>query len=103
MVSMTAVGDSTRAPARAEHGRRLRLDRIGGRLILYLVLVFFFLIFFVPFIWIWSSALKTSIEIARDPFATPDHIGVGRISRRRGQSATSTGTWSTPSSTARRS
>ena len=71
MVSTTAVGDSTRAPARAEHGRRLRLDRIGGRLILYLVLVFFFLVFFVPFIWIWSSALKTSIEIARDPFALP--------------------------------
>jgi raffinose/stachyose/melibiose transport system permease protein len=71
MATTTAVGESTRAPARAEHGRRLRLDRIGGRFIVYAVLIFFFLVFFVPFIWIWSSALKTSIEIARDPFALP--------------------------------
>ena len=45
---------------------------------LYLVLIFFFLVFFVPFIWIWLSALKTSIEIARDPFALPTHIPLGK-------------------------
>ena len=31
-------------------------------------------IFLVPFIWIWSSALKTSQEISRDPFALPSEL-----------------------------
>src|SRR5215208_4767155 len=54
-------------------GRTLgrQLERLGGRTFVYILLIFFFLIFLVPFIWIWSSALKTSIEIARDPFALP--------------------------------
>src|SRR5829696_1957777 len=54
-------------------GRTLgrQLERLGGRAFIYILLIFFFLIFLVPFIWIWSSALKTSIEIARDPFALP--------------------------------
>jgi len=54
-------------------GRTLgrQVERLGGRAIIYILLIFFFFIFLVPFIWIWSSALKTSIEIARDPFALP--------------------------------
>ena len=31
-------------------------------------------IFLLPFIWIWSSAFKTSLEIARDPFALPTEL-----------------------------
>jgi ABC-type glycerol-3-phosphate transport system permease component len=54
-------------------GRTLgrQLERLGGRAFIYILLIFFFLIFLIPFIWIWSSAFKTSIEIARDPFALP--------------------------------
>jgi ABC-type glycerol-3-phosphate transport system permease component len=37
----------------------------------YAVLLFFLWIFLQPFIWIWSSALKSSQEIAADPFALP--------------------------------
>src|SRR5262245_53363236 len=48
------------------------LSRSGWEIGRYSVLVFFFLIFFVPFIWIWSSAFKKSIEIARDPFGLPE-------------------------------
>src|SRR5690348_15615436 len=49
-----------------------RLSRSGWEIGRYAVLVFFFLIFFVPFIWVWSSALKKSIEIATDPFGLPE-------------------------------
>ena len=37
----------------------------------YVVLALFLLIFCVPILWVWSSAFKTSIEIARDPFGLP--------------------------------
>jgi ABC-type glycerol-3-phosphate transport system permease component len=57
------------APSR--HSSRFRLDQLGGRAIIYIVLIFFLLVFLIPFVWIWSSALKSSIEIARDPFALP--------------------------------
>ena len=33
-----------------------------------------------PFVWIWSSAFKTSLEIARDPFGLPSESGAGRTS-----------------------
>ena len=38
----------------------------------YLTLLLFLVIFLVPFFWIWFSALKSSIEIARDPFGLPN-------------------------------
>ena len=38
----------------------------------YAVLLVFLAIFLVPFVWIWSSALKTSREIAQNPFALPE-------------------------------
>jgi raffinose/stachyose/melibiose transport system permease protein len=52
-------------------------------------------VFLIPFIWIWSSAFKTSLEIARDPFALPTAFRwenlekawtVGRFSRYIGNS-----------------
>jgi len=45
--------------------------RSGWELGRYAILIPFFVIFLAPIIWIWSSALKTSIEIARDPFGLP--------------------------------
>lgn len=53
---------------------RHRLGRFGWEIGRYAVLLFFFVIFFVPFIWIWSSSLKTSIELSRHPFALPEHF-----------------------------
>lgn len=56
----------------AARRNRIRWDRLSGNLLSYAVLIFFLLIFLVPFVWIWSSAFKTSIEISRDPFGLPD-------------------------------
>ncbi len=69
-MASTPVAADTTGPM-AGGGSRYRLDRLGGRAIVYLVLIIFLLVFLVPFVWIWSSALKTSIEIARDPFELP--------------------------------
>lgn len=62
------------APARAEGRARWstdRLSRLGWQIAKYAVLLSFLIVFLYPFIWIWASALKTSVEIARDPFALP--------------------------------
>jgi ABC-type glycerol-3-phosphate transport system permease component len=48
-----------------------RLEAIGWGATKYVVLVAFALIFLIPVVWIWSSALKSSIEISRDPFGLP--------------------------------
>lgn len=37
----------------------------------YAALIFFLLVFLIPFVWIWSSAFKTSREISRSPFSLP--------------------------------
>jgi raffinose/stachyose/melibiose transport system permease protein len=50
----------------------MRISNLGGGALRYGVLVLFLLVFLVPFLWIWSSALKTSREISRDPFALPE-------------------------------
>lgn len=52
-------------------GRRPFWKRSGGEIGRYIVLIAFVLIFLMPIVWIWSSALKSSIEIARDPFGLP--------------------------------
>jgi raffinose/stachyose/melibiose transport system permease protein len=52
--------------------RRWRLS--GWDIARYLTLIAFLLIFLIPILWIWSSALKSSIEIARDPFALPQEF-----------------------------
>jgi ABC-type glycerol-3-phosphate transport system permease component len=70
MVSTPVTAEATSTGATGQ-SRRFQLDRLGGRALIYIALIFFLLVFLVPFIWIWSSALKTSIEIARDPFALP--------------------------------
>ena len=57
------------------------LSRSGWEIGRYLVLILFLLIFFIPFIWIWSSAFKESIEIARDPFALPEEFKWENIRR----------------------
>ncbi len=50
---------------------RPRLNRSGPALAKYTVLLVFLVIFLLPFLWIWSSALKSSREIARQPFGLP--------------------------------
>ena len=61
----------TTAPAVA---RGPRFGRLAGNAATYAILIVFLLIFLVPFIWIWSSAFKTSQEIGRDPFALPSAL-----------------------------
>lgn len=50
---------------------RRRFSNIGWGVWRYAVLIFFLLIFLVPVLWVWSSALRSSIDISRDPFALP--------------------------------
>lgn len=45
----------------------------------YAILILAALIAIVPFIWIWSSALKESREIFRDPFALPTSLNVDNL------------------------
>jgi ABC-type glycerol-3-phosphate transport system permease component len=59
-----------RPVAQARSRRRWRPGD-GWEALRYLVLFLFLLIFFIPVVWVWSSAFKTSIEIARDPFGLP--------------------------------
>jgi ABC-type glycerol-3-phosphate transport system permease component len=59
----------TRATTRGLHLGNL-ITNVGT----YAILIAFLVIFLFPFIWIWSSALKTSQEIARNPFALPSEF-----------------------------
>jgi ABC-type glycerol-3-phosphate transport system permease component len=40
----------------------------------YLVAFLFVLISVLPFVWIWSSAFKTNLEIAKNPFSLPTQL-----------------------------
>lgn len=62
-------------------GKRSLWQRSGAELGRYGILVIFTLIFFVPVIWVWSSALKTSLEIAKDPFGLPQNWRWENISK----------------------
>lgn len=53
-------------------GERKRFS--GWTVAQYVVLIVFLLIFLVPILWIWSSALKSSIEIMKNPFALPEEF-----------------------------
>jgi ABC-type glycerol-3-phosphate transport system permease component len=65
----TATGKTlTHAPATS---RGLNLGRLAGGISTYAILIAFFVLFLLPFVWIWSSAFKTSQEIGRNPFALP--------------------------------
>ena len=94
---MATTAASERAGRRAAGvgWTRPRFDRWGGEAFRYVVLVAFLLVFLVPILWIWSSAFKTSIEIARDPLGLPDQFrwenlreawNTGRFSRYLGNS-----------------
>lgn len=67
-MATSAVGD--RGAARTGSARP-GTGRVGQGIARYVVLLLFLIVFLLPFIWIWSSAFKSSIEIARDPFALP--------------------------------
>jgi ABC-type glycerol-3-phosphate transport system permease component len=67
-MALTATGERPLAQMRSS---RRWLTRSPWEIARYAVLVSFFLIFIVPFVWVWASAFKKSIEIARDPFALP--------------------------------
>jgi raffinose/stachyose/melibiose transport system permease protein len=62
-------------------GKRSFWQRSGGEIGRYAILLIFAVIFFVPVIWVWSSALKSSIEIARDPFGLPTNWRWENISK----------------------
>lgn len=51
--------------------RRRRFSDAGWSTGRYAILIFFLLVFLIPIFWIWSSALKSSLEISRDPFGLP--------------------------------
>jgi ABC-type glycerol-3-phosphate transport system permease component len=61
--------------------KRKRFRRVGWDLVGYLVLLVFFGIFLVPILWIWAAALKTSREIARNPFGLPADFQWGNLER----------------------
>jgi ABC-type glycerol-3-phosphate transport system permease component len=68
----TATGKTlTQAPAAS---RGLNLGRLTGRVGTYAILIAFFVLFLLPFVWIWSSAFKSSQEIGRNPFALPTQL-----------------------------
>ncbi|MGJ8586102.1 MAG: carbohydrate ABC transporter permease [Marinosulfonomonas sp.] len=53
----------------------------AARVIQYVVLTLFAVLFILPFIWLWSSALKTPAEIMLDPFALPSDPQWGNLSK----------------------
>lgn len=62
------------APDADVHPTSWRLRFSGWTIARYTVLIIFLLIFLVPILWILSSSLKSSIEIARSPFALPEEF-----------------------------
>lgn len=44
---------------------------VTARVIQYAVLILFAVLFVLPFVWLWASALKSPTEIMLDPFALP--------------------------------
>ena len=71
--AVTSTGE-TFADSGPVVARGPRAWRIAGNVGTYAILIAFLLIFLVPFVWIWSSAFKTSQEIGRDPFALPSAL-----------------------------
>jgi ABC-type glycerol-3-phosphate transport system permease component len=69
---MSATGATTSERIDVRPARRWRFS--GWTVAQYATLIFFLVIFLVPVLWIWSSALKSSIEIARSPFALPEEF-----------------------------
>ena len=63
----------------AVRGKRPLYLRFGGTIATYAVLIFFFLLFLMPFVWIWFSAFKSSREISADPFSPPSTIALDNL------------------------
>ena len=72
MAVSSAAGEPLTGSRAAARG--FDLGRLSGHVATYAVLIAFLVIFLLPFIWIWSSAFKTSQEIGRDPFALPSAL-----------------------------
>ena len=60
--------------AASRQDRQQRFALLGWGAARYAVLIIFLVVFLVPFLWIWASALKSSIEIARDPLGLPEEL-----------------------------
>ena len=58
---------------------QLQRGRIVSGIIKYAILLFWMMAALMPFIWMWSSAFKTSKEIFRDPFALPSSINIENL------------------------
>jgi ABC-type glycerol-3-phosphate transport system permease component len=76
-----AISDSVPVRYGVVDSKRNRFRRIGWDLVGFLVLLAFFGIFLVPILWIWAAALKTSREIARNPFGLPADFQWGNLER----------------------
>ena len=66
--------DRTTARAAGAGWSRHRLSRWGWRIARYTVLITALVIFLMPLVWIWSSALKSSLEIDMNPFGLPGEL-----------------------------
>lgn len=66
---MSAPVATTSDRVAARPARRWKVS--GWTIAQYATLIFFLIVFLVPVVWIWSSSLKTSLEIAQSPFALP--------------------------------
>ena len=53
--------------------------RFGSSIVKYAVLIFFFLLFLMPFVWIWFAAFKSARETAADPFSPPTTLDPANI------------------------
>ena len=73
-VGASSIPDQALVTTAPTVARGPRFGRLAGNAATYALLIVFLLIFLVPFIWIWSSAFKTSQEIGRDPFALPSAL-----------------------------
>ena len=71
--AVTSTDETFAAPGPVV-ARGPRAWRIAGKVGTYAILIAFLLIFLVPFVWIWSSAFKTSQEIGSNPFALPSAL-----------------------------
>ncbi len=56
-----------------------RMNVLGSGVAQYAILIVFAIIFIIPILWVWSSALKSSVEIARNPFALPQEWQWGNL------------------------
>ena len=74
MATTSAVGERGRVRSTSARWLRRPRNRQGSDIVRYALLVAFLLVFLVPFVWVWSSAFKSSIEIGRDPFGLPSEF-----------------------------